>query len=360
MIGPALAEAAWATARPLLFALDPEHAHEIGIGSLEQLSSSPALCDLLGRMLRVDAPGLEREVLGLRFRNPLGLAAGCDKDARALRGWAALGFGHVELGTITPRPQPGNPRPRLFRLKDDRGLVNRLGFNGGGAVEAAQRLAQARATGALDCVVGVNLGKNKTTPGERALEDYATALAQLHAHGDYFVLNVSSPNTPGLRDLQGEAELAKLVEGVVAEEARLAAAAGIASKPVLVKLAPDLAEAALDAALDAAAAAGAAGFLATNTTIARQKTLRSPAAAETGGLSGAPLLPRSLEVVEHACARLQGRLPVIGLGGIASAADARRFLDAGAALVQLYSGLVYGGPALPSRILEGLAKGGRS
>jgi dihydroorotate dehydrogenase len=353
----ALGSAAWAAARPLLFAMDPEHAHELGLGALEQLSGSPALCDLLRSLCAVEAQVLEREVFGLRFRNPLGLAAGCDKDARAVRGFAALGFGHVEVGTITPRPQPGNPRPRLFRLQEDGGLVNRLGFNGGGAEAAAQRLADLRASGGPGCVLGVNLGKNKLTPKEDALDDYRVALGMVHAHGDYFVVNVSSPNTPGLRDLQGETELASLVEGVVAEEARLAAEAGHAPKPVLVKLAPDLSEEGLLAALDAGAGAGAAGFLATNTTLSRPATLASRHAAEAGGLSGRPLLPRSLAVVQRACEHLEGRLPVVGLGGIACAADARRFLDAGASLVQLYSGFVYGGPALPSRILEGLRGG---
>jgi dihydroorotate dehydrogenase len=355
MIGVAVAEAAWALARPLLFQADPEHAHELGLGALEQVGGSPALCDALAELLRVEAPGLEREVLGLRFRNPLGLAAGCDKDARAVRALAALGFGHVEVGTITPRPQPGNPRPRLFRLEPDRALVNRLGFNGGGADAAAERLAAARAGAGPGCVVGVNLGRNKATPPERATDDYVAALERLHAHGDYFVINVSSPNTPGLRDLQGERELAELVRAVVACEARIAEAEGAGRKPVLVKLAPDLAQASLDAALDAGAEAGAAGFLATNTTISRPLGLRSPAARESGGLSGAPLRSLALGVVERACARLEGRLPVIGLGGICSAADARRFLDAGAALVQLYTGFVYGGPALPARILSGLA-----
>jgi len=357
VIGPALASAAWAAARPLLFALDAEHAHEIGLGSLEQVSGSPALCELLRTLFAFETPALEREVLGLKFRNPIGLAAGCDKDARAVRGFAALGFGHVEVGTLTPRPQPGNPRPRLFRLKEDGGLVNRLGFNGGGAEAAAQRLAALRTGAGPGCVLGVNLGKNKTTPQERALEDYCLALGLVHEFGDYFVVNVSSPNTPGLRDLQGEAELSRLVEGVVAEEARLSAAAGAESKPVLVKLAPDLSSEGLLAALDAATGAGAAGFLATNTTLARPESLISRHAGESGGLSGRPLLPRSLEVVERACEHLQGHVPVIGIGGIATAGDVRRFLDAGASLVQLYSGFVYGGPALPSRILEDLRAG---
>lgn len=324
----------------LLFALEPETAHELALGVLAFWSERGPLLEVPGRLLRVEDPRLKVEALGLSFPNPLGLAAGMDKDARALGAWWALGFGFVEVGTLTPRPQPGNPRPRLFRLVEDQALINRMGFNNRGAQEAARRLRCFLGRG-LPLPVGINLGKNWDTPLEHAAEDYLEALKLLEPYGDYFVLNVSSPNTPGLRTLQ---------EGPLLDEllARLRPAT---AKPLLLKVAPDLSLEALDQVLELVLKHRLEGLVAVNTTLDRQG-LRSPWAKEAGGLSGKPLAQRSLEVLRHI--RSAGGLEVISVGGVFSIEDIWERLMAGASLVQVYTGLVYEGPLFPRRLLKGL------
>lgn len=324
----------------LLFDLDPEEAHELALGVLAFWSERGPLLEVPGRLLRVEDPRLKVEAFGLAFPNPLGLAAGMDKDARALGAWWALGFGFVEVGTLTPRPQPGNPRPRLFRLVEDQALINRMGFNNRGAQEAARRLRCFLGRG-LPLPVGINLGKNWDTPLERVAEDYLEALKLLEPYGDYFVLNVSSPNTPGLRTLQ---------EGPLLDEllARLRPAT---AKPLLLKVAPDLSLAALDQVLELVLKHRLEGLVAVNTTLDRQG-LRSPWAKEAGGLSGKPLAQRSLEVLRHI--RSAGGLEVISVGGVFSIEDIWERLMAGASLVQVYTGLVYEGPLFPRRLLKGL------
>jgi dihydroorotate dehydrogenase len=285
---------------------------------------------------------------GLDFESPLGLAAGFDKGQVRAAGLFALGFSHVEIGTITPRPQAGNPPPRLFRLPEHRALINRMGFNNDGAEACAARL---RALAAADRpgVVGVNVGRNRDTPNERAEEDYLRCIDLLHPWADYLVVNVSSPNTPGLRGLQESAALERLL-GACAERVR-----GLPRpRPLLVKLAPDLADEALDEAVEVAVAAGAAGVVATNTTLDRAGVAGHPRAGEAGGLSGAPLERRATEAVRRVYARARGRLAVVGVGGVFTAEDAYRKIRAGASLVQVYTGFVYGGPRSPARILAGL------
>lgn len=331
----------WPLIKPLLFALDPERAHALALRMLQLSGAVPPLRALLG--LLYQAPDKPTEVMGLRFRNPLGLAAGWDKDGLALRGLPALGLGHVELGTVTPRPQPGNAKPRIFRLKADHALINRMGFPSRGADFLAARLSSKPA----GVIVGVNLGKNKHTPNADALADYASLLERFAPLADYLVVNVSSPNTQGLRDLQARAELEALLAGLVARRRELAS--GV---PLLVKLSPDLSDAALDDAIGAALAAGLDGIVATNTTLARTG-LTSPEASETGGASGSLLSARALAVVGH-IARVAPGLPLIAAGGVMSGDDAQRHLDAGAALVQVYTGLVYGGPGLVKRIVREL------
>jgi len=277
----------------------------------------------------------------------VGLAAGMDKDGIALRAWGTLGFGHVELGTVTAQPQPGNTRPRLFRLPRSQALVYRMGFNNAGAAALADRLAAAgvvRGNRALGIPVGVSIGKTKTTPLAEAAEDYLTSLRLLAAYADYLAVNVSSPNTPGLRSLQDADTLAELVRALVAEAARLAAPGpGV---PILVKLAPDLTEEALEQALDVCQTAGAAGLVATNTTLAREHLHPDDQdrATEPGGLSGAPLTERARAVVTFLAKRTE--LPIIAVGGIMSQDDGQAMLDAGASLLQVYTGFVYAGPAL--------------
>jgi dihydroorotate dehydrogenase len=317
-------------ARPVLFRLgggDAEAAHEWTLRRLAALSRRPAAL----RALRAAAPrGTPRTVFGLRFPNPVGLAAGVDKDGRALPAWAALGFGFVEAGTVTARPQPGNPRPRVFRLPAEEAVINRMGFNNAGAGALAARLAALRP---LDIPVGVSLGKSKVVPVEDAVEDYVTALRAVLPYADYVAVNVSSPNTPGLRGLQDRAQLAALLAALRAE-------AG--ATPVLVKIAPDLTEHAIGEALDVCAQYRVAGVIATNTTVDHD--------GEPGGLSGRPLTRRALDVVTFVGKRSE--LPVIGVGGIMSAEDALRMLDAGASLVQLYTGLIYRGPRLLREIVR--------
>jgi dihydroorotate dehydrogenase len=324
-------------ARPALFRLgggDAERAHEWTLSRLAALSRRPSAL----RALRAVAPeGTPRTVFGLRFPNPVGLAAGMDKDGRALPAWPALGFGFVEVGTVTARAQPGNPRPRVFRLPAERAVINRMGFNNAGAVALAARLAALRPLGVP---LGVSLGKSKATPLEDAVEDYLTSLRAVLPYADYVAVNVSSPNTPGLRSLQDRGQLAGL----------LAEAGGT---PVLVKIAPDLTEQAIGEALDVCAEHGVAGMIATNTTVERrpaQLPARDAHRGEQGGLSGRPLTARALEVVTFVAKHSE--LPVIGVGGIMTADDARRMLDAGASLVQLYTGLIYRGPALVRAIVR--------
>jgi dihydroorotate dehydrogenase len=325
-----------AALQSLLFRLDPEDAHRAALRLL-----GVAGCTGAGRAaLRAAYGAAERpvEVLGLRFPNAVGLAAGYDKDGTAWRALAALGFGHVEVGTVTPLPQAGNPRPRVFRLAEERAIINRMGFPSEGADMVRTRLHTDRPYGV---VLGVNLGKNKDTPLEEAARDYVAGVRRFAEVADYLAVNVSSPNTPGLRSLQGREALRALLAAVVA-----ARDAEAARRPVLVKLAPDLDDAGLDDACDAALSAGVDGVIATNTTLARDG-VRS---TEAGGLSGAPLTARALATLGGLRARLPGTVPVIAAGGIMSADDARARLDAGAALVQLYTGFVYGGPSLVQRV----------
>lgn len=326
----------------LLFALDPEAAHEFTLELLALWSERGPLLEVPARLLRVEDPRLHVEALGLRFPNPLGLAAGMDKDARALGAWWALGFGFAEVGTLTPRAQEGNPRPRLFRLVEDRALINRMGFNNGGAEEAARKLRRFRERG-LAFPVGMNLGKNRDTPLERAAEDYLEALRVLEPYGDYFVLNVSSPNTPGLRTLQEGPFLDELL-------ARLRPAT---RKPLLLKVAPDLTFEALDQAVELCLKHGLEGLVAVNTTLERP-SLKSPLAEEAGGLSGRPLKERALEVLRH-LSGVEG-LTLVSVGGVEGPEDVWERLKLGARLVQVYTGFVYGGPLFPRRVLKGLLK----
>ena len=299
------------------------------------------------------APRIARpvEAFGLRFAHEVGLAAGYDKDGTAWRGLASLGFSHVEIGTVTPRPQPGNPRPRVFRLVEDRGVINRLGFPSRGMDFVAAQLEGPRVA---DVVLGVNIGKNKDTPLQRAHEDYLAVMERLYAVCDYVTVNVSSPNTPGLRDLQGARYLHDLLSRLVDRRDVLASKEGV-RRPLLVKIAPDLDDDELAESVGAILEAHVDGVIATNTTISRGG-LRSAHCEQAGGLSGAPLTDRSTERVASLCRMLNGKLPVIGVGGIMHAEDARQKLDAGAKLVQLYSGMVYAGPSLARDIAEQLAR----
>ena len=336
----------WAV-RPALFSLDPERAHELTLSGLRQ----PLLLQALrSTASRPESSRLRQRVIGLPFENPLGLAAGLDKQGTAVAAWAALGFGHAEIGTVTPKFQPGNPRPRIFRLPADAALINRLGFNSAGAAQVAMNLAEVSARG---MVVGVNVGKNKLTPIERAVDDYIRAVEALHRYADYFTVNVSSPNTEGLRTLQEAAVLRSLVEKVVAH---VRAVAGGRAIPVLAKFSPDSPLPDLLASVDAALEAGVSGIIATNTTVSRQG-LVSPATltAEAGGLSGAPLRAAANRACQQLFKHIGGRVPIIGVGGIFNADHAYERIRSGATLVQIYTGLIYEGPGAPARILRGLA-----
>jgi dihydroorotate dehydrogenase len=335
--------------RALLFRLDPEAAHLLTLRVIRLAGQLPGARGLLRWWFR--APARPVRAFGLTFANPIGLAAGYDKDGLAWRGLAALGFGHIEVGTVTPRPQPGNPRPRLFRLVQERGVINRLGFPGKGAGFVARQLRGPRPK---DLILGLNLGKNKDTPLEDAAQDYLSLLPVIAPLADYLAINVSSPNTVGLRRLQARAALQALL-GALAEQRQQEAARLGKPVPMLVKLAPDLADDELDDALQAIMDTGMDGVIATNTTLGRAGVC-SPLAAEQGGLSGDPLRALSTEMVRKIAARTDGRLPVIGVGGVSSARDAREKLDAGACLVQVYSALIYEGPGLVQKIVRGLGE----
>ena len=324
--------------RPLLFRFDPETIHRFAMLGLRALSVLP--------VRPVHDPKLERTVFGVKFPNPIGLGAGFDKEAEALPAWQTLGFGFIEAGTITALPQPGNPKPRIFRLPDLEAIINRMGFNNHGAEAVAARLENLRASGAWPTIpVGINIGKSKVTPLEQATADYLRSFERLFALGDYFALNVSSPNTPGLRTLQGKAELNELLGAVQA-----ANRAKPVPKPVLLKIAPDLEFAQIEEILELVETHGLAGLIATNTTLDHSVVPKER--DQTGGLSGKPLRARSTEIVRFVCERT--KLPVIAVGGISDAGSALEKFDAGASLVQLYTGFIYRGPALLGEICRAL------
>jgi dihydroorotate dehydrogenase len=328
--------------RPLLFALDAETAHRFTLYALGVAHRSH-----LGRFVATPPQDLPVSVFGIRFPNPVGLAAGLDKNAAHLDELGALGFGFIEVGTVTPRPQPGNPKPRMFRLPQHEAVINRLGFNNEG-VDALVRNVEASS---YRGVLGINIGKNKDTPNERAVDDYLFCLERVYRHAGYVTVNISSPNTQGLRDLQEEATLRRFIETLREAQERLGSQAG-ARKPMLLKIAPDLAEAELDGIAEVLGAAGIDGVICTNTTIDRSAVAGDPHGQEAGGLSGKPLFARSTAVLRGMRARLGPDIPIVGVGGILDGSGAVEKLDAGANLVQLYSGLVYRGPALVGECVD--------
>lgn len=338
--------------RPLLYALPAETAHRLVMAGLRLLSHLPLLLRWVNSHFAPTDTSLRVDALGLHFATPIGLAAGMDKNAEAFAAFGALGFGFVEVGTLTAQPQSGNPRPRLFRLVKDRALINRMGFNNYGARAAAARIA---ATTARNTVLGINIGKSKVVANEAALDDYALSASLLAPHADYLVVNVSSPNTPGLRDLQAVSVLRPLLERVRNEIDTVSRKKRV---PLLLKIAPDLADSDIDAVADLALELKLDGIIATNTTITRAGLVTSPAVVTelgAGGLSGAPLKARALEVLRRLRARLGTEVVLIAAGGIETADDAWARIRAGATLIQLYTGLVYAGPELPRRIAAGLA-----
>ncbi|QEC75946.1 quinone-dependent dihydroorotate dehydrogenase [Mucilaginibacter ginsenosidivorax] len=331
--------------KPILFQFDPEKVHYFVTRNLKRFNRFPGGAALSRAIWDVNNPQLEREVFGLKFKNPVGLAAGFDKNAELMGEMANIGFGFVEIGTVTPLPQPGNPQPRMFRLPADGALINRMGFNNFGVDVAAERIASFRknAKGAQkSLIIGGNIGKNKVTPNEDAVSDYIKCFDRLFDVVDYFVVNVSSPNTPGLRELQEKEPLMNLLNTLQQRNSKN----GI-SRPILLKIAPDLTDSQLDDIVEIVQQTGIAGLIATNTTISREN-LNSPASLkdEMGGLSGTPLTKRSTEVISYIHKKSNGSFPIIGVGGIHSADDAIEKLNAGASLVQLYTGFIYEGPGL--------------
>ena len=323
--------------RPLLFLFSPESAHHLVVSLLKTASIAPGFLWYMRMLYSVRDKRLERQLFGLTFKNPVGLAAGFDKDARFIDEFAALGFGFIEIGTITPKGQPGNPKPRLFRLAKDRALINRMGFNNRGAKAAATQLKKRRS----NILIGGNIGKNKITPNEEALHDYAVCFETLFDHVDYFVVNVSSPNTPGLRALQEKGPLKKLLLHLKVLNSKKNE-----PKPILLKIAPDLTNNELDDIIDIVQTTGIDGLIATNTTINRDGLATKKETLEeigTGGLSGRPLRQRFTEVIRYIRSHSTGYFPIIGVGGIHSAKDALEKIEAGADLVQLYTGFIYEG-----------------
>ena len=334
--------------RLLLFRLEPERAHRLTLQLLALAGAIPALRSGLRRIFSYEDPRLKVQAFGLEFANPVGLAAGYDKDGRAMFGLACLGFGHLELGTVTLEPQQGNPRPRVFRLAEDQALINRMGFPNQGVDHLVTRLTS-RPTG---IVLGVNIGKSAETPIQEASRDYTRLMQLVYESADYLAVNVSSPNTIGLRELQGRRYLERLLSDLSNTRARLIVESG-KSRPILVKLAPDLDDSELEEAYEVIQATGMDGVIVANTTTSRDG-LRSPSQCESGGMSGLPLLRRSTGMIRKAASMSEGRLPIIGVGGVFGPEEAKDKLNAGAALVQVYTGLVYRGPGLVRQILSGI------
>lgn len=335
-------------ARRLLFTLDAERAHAVTLAALDRLERSG-----LRRLFVNPVAALPTKALGLSFPNPVGLGAGLDKNGEHIDALFGLGFGFVEIGTVTPRPQPGNPAPRLFRLPRHRALINRMGFNNHGVDALVRNVGRARRKG--DGILGINIGKNKDTPNEQAAQDYLHCLEKVYPLADYVTVNISSPNTAGLRELQEEQALRQLVGSLREAQERLAGMHG-RRVPMLVKVAPDLSDADIGAAARVLADLGVDGVIATNTTVSRAGVQDDPLAGETGGLSGAPLIGQSTLVLRRLRTRLPERIPLIGVGGILSGADAAAKTAAGAQLVQCYSGLIYRGPDLIGECVEAIRR----
>ncbi|EOZ99743.1 Dihydroorotate dehydrogenase [Indibacter alkaliphilus LW1] len=334
--------------KPLLFKKNPEDAHHFTFAWIKRIFNLPLAKSFIGKTYGFENPKLEKVVFGLKFKNPVGLAAGFDKDANLIDEMAMLGFGFIEIGTLTPKAQEGNPKPRLFRLPEDEALINRMGFNNGGVEAAVKRLKSKKSK----VLIGGNIGKNKITPNENAVDDYVNCLDTLHPYVDYFVVNVSSPNTPNLRELQEKEPLKKLLTAVkeANEEHQK-------PKPILLKIAPDLTVGQLDDIIEIVIDTKIDGVIATNTTIDRSQLRTSKEKIESigaGGLSGKVLAKRSTEVIRYLHKQSNDAFPIIGVGGIYSAQDAIEKLEAGASLIQIYSGMIYEGPALVKNIKKGL------
>lgn len=326
----------------------PEKAHHTVTRSLRSLTKVWGVKPLLKSIYTIEDPHLEREVFGLKFKNPVGLAAGFDKNAEYIEEMSNFGFGFIEIGTVTPRPQPGNDKPRMFRLIPDEALINRMGFNNQGADVAAGRLKHLKNRNGL--IIGGNIGKNKVTPNEEAVNDYIYCFNALYDYVDYFVVNVSSPNTPGLRDLQEKEPLMHILNTLQGLNSQKEV-----PKPILLKIAPDLTDSQLDDIVEIVTQTKIAGLIATNTTISREGLQSdSNLVKETGGVSGKPLTKRSTEVIRYVHEKSNGAFPIIGVGGIHSAADALEKLKAGASLVQIYTGFIYEGPGLIRDICKGI------
>lgn len=330
--------------------MDPETAHKFTTSLLNFAMKIPGKKQVIRAIYKVEDSRLEREVFGIKFPNPVGLAAGFDKEANLYDSFSNLGFGFIEVGTITPKGQSGNPKPRMFRLPADNGLINRMGFNNEGLEVAIERLKKRN----KNLVIGGNIGKNKVTPNEQAVDDYVTCFEGLFPYVDYFVVNVSSPNTPNLRELQDKEPLTKLLQHLQQLNSKKEK-----SKPILLKIAPDLNNAQLDDIVSIVMDSGIAGLIATNTTISREGLKTSPSITkEMGGLSGKPVSQRSTEVIRYISEKSDGKIPIIGVGGIHTAEDALDKLRAGASLVQIYTGFIYEGPALIKRINKAILKSG--
>ncbi len=336
--------------RPILFLFDPEKIHHFIFSFLKFIGAIPLAKNLLGSLYTLDDPKLERELFGIKFKNPIGLAAGFDKDAKLIDELACLGFGFIEIGTLTPKPQGGNDKQRLFRLPEDQALINRMGFNNEGVLAAVERLKKRKSK----IIVGGNIGKNKTTPNHKAVDDYNYCFEALYPFVDYFVVNVSSPNTPGLRELQEKEPLRNLMLHV-----KRLSAQKEKSKPVLLKIAPDLSISQLDDIIEILIATKTDGVIATNTTISREGLATSQETISkigNGGLSGKPLTKKSTEVISYLRSKLGKNYPIIGVGGIISPEDALEKINAGADLVQVYTGFIYEGPAFAKKICRAIQK----
>lgn len=336
--------------KPIFFLFSPEKIHHFVFGMLKTIMGLPGMKSVFKGIYQVKHHSLEREVFGIKFPNPVGLAAGFDKDAKLYEELGCLGFGFVEIGTLTPKPQPGNPQPRLFRLPEDNALINRMGFNNEGVLSAVERLKKRNPK----WIIGGNIGKNKVTPNEKATDDYVYSFKALYDHVDYFVVNVSSPNTPNLRALQEKEPLMALLQALKEERAKKEV-----SKPILLKIAPDLTPELLDDIIEIVKTVKIDGVIAANTTIDRSALVTSKEKVDAigaGGVSGKPVTDKSTQIIKYLYQALGEEYPIIGVGGIHSAQDAKEKLDAGAKLVQVYTGFIYEGPGLMKKINKALIK----